>query len=452
MRGFPTLLSVLFITLFLSHALAATSTSIEIKDGAEELKQTLEAMPYTSIGQGPVLYIFEFSECPYCQALFKEYGGQLPGVEARHFFYAVSQRSANETAALAEHRSKNVYMAFMRNMRKAIPYDANQRRINAFNAVMGPLNEVILPTLRKNGWKSQNMVSPAFVWEEEGKLYADGGYRKDHFETLLASVNPGYQTGKTEVAQKSKPAAARPSPPAGPTRDQIGAPLKSTEVQGIYIGMPVDEAYKVAEEQGYIKGGLYWYQDDGQSRKSLWLGGGNYTKDGKTDPFIKSIKYKRQYKHEIQFPTEGLKNAVLEKYGEPLNEVKADRNFGSYSFRYYPPNPGRGSVEAACSAEMERRGVGPVQMGAAKLHPMLHLVWQERGLREVKAKCPDQLQAYEKLLEFELGIWSTIVINPYTKEFIIDIQNHGPEQYKWRWLKEEKLQRQDSGPKGSVDL
>jgi len=63
-----------------------------------------------------------------------------------------------------------------------------QKTLDAYNSVMEPVNNVILPTLIKNGWKSKSLVSPTFFWEENGKMYADGGYRRDHFETLIASI------------------------------------------------------------------------------------------------------------------------------------------------------------------------------------------------------------------------------------------------------------------------
>lgn len=443
---FSKALSVALFLFISTTTYSATTTSVEIKDGGKKLISTLQAMPSAKMGKGPALYIFEFTDCPYCQAFYKDFQGFVPGIKTHHFFYAVSEKTANETAALALMPRSNIYHMFMRQSRQAAPYNKNQKRLDAYNAIMGPLNDVILPTLIKNGWKAQSLVSPTFIWEENGRVFADGGYRRDHFETLIASIR------KTDPATAEKVTKNIPDH-AKSTHRHEGAPLKTTEVQGIKLGMPFKEAEKLALEKGYLKAHLYYALEDNQSYKKLWIGGGNYTKAGKSEAtFVASIKYEQTYKPEIQFPTEALQNAVLTKYGQPLNEVKADKNYGSYAFSYYPPNPDRNIVQNNCTNEMNIKGSEPYKEGPIVLHPMTFKVWQERGMREVKARCPDQLADFEKLMDFELGIWGAISINPYTKTFMIDIKNHGPKQYQWRWLKEEKLLQQDFGPIGTVDL
>jgi len=66
--------------------------------------------------------------------------------------------------------------------------------------------------------------------------------------------------------------------------------------------------------------------------------------------------------------------------------------------------------------------------------------------------CPSQLEAHRKVIYFHWGNWAGISIDPRTKQLVIDIQDHGPEQWKWRWIHEEKLQKQDSGAKGKFDI
>jgi len=146
-------------------------------------------MPYAKIGQGKVLYVFQFPDCSHCQDFYKDFKGHAPGVQMRHFFYAVSQKSANETAGLARHRRANIYHVLMTQSQTAQPYDKGKKRLRAYNAVMEPLNEVIIPTLIQNGWPKKNLVAPTFIWEEDGKWYADGGYNQPGFEAILASVS-----------------------------------------------------------------------------------------------------------------------------------------------------------------------------------------------------------------------------------------------------------------------
>jgi hypothetical protein len=181
------------------NIIAATSVSVEIRNGFKEIKLALADLPYVSQGEGPVLYLFEFSGSAHSQKLYKRYRGSIPGIEVRHVFYAVSQNSANETAALAMSRSVDDYQAFMEKRKRAKDVNSTQQSVDAFNSVMGPINDVILPTLRKNGWRAKSLVSPTYFWEERGKLYADGGYTASHFDAVLASV-----TGvKTTVAAKA---------------------------------------------------------------------------------------------------------------------------------------------------------------------------------------------------------------------------------------------------------
>ena len=170
---------ILIFMLFLSStAFPATSTSVEIKQGGEELIRTLESMPFAKTGIGVPIYVFQFPDCPYSQALYKDFQGNIPGVQMRHCFYAVSQKSANETATLARMPRQNIYHYYMRQSAAAGPYDKNEKTLAAYNSIMEPLNDIVLPSLIKNGWKSQNLVSPAFIWKENGKVYADGGYRR----------------------------------------------------------------------------------------------------------------------------------------------------------------------------------------------------------------------------------------------------------------------------------
>lgn len=202
---------------------AATSTSIEIKQGAAELKAALEAMPYAAEGKGPMLYILEFSESSYSQRLNRDFPTGPSGVEARHIFFAVSQRTANETAELARTRDINRYHAYMQRKQSAPPYNRDNASIDAFNAVMGPINDIVIPTLKRNGWRAKSLVSPTFFWEENGKLFADGGYRKNHFQTILSSVS-GRQS---PPPAKSSPIAKKESAPSTPSTPPATSPSQT---------------------------------------------------------------------------------------------------------------------------------------------------------------------------------------------------------------------------------
>ena len=448
-------LCVLIITLISTSAYGATSTSIEIKEGADKLNSALESIPYVSEGSGPVLYIFQYPRCKHCKKIHRAYRKGIPGVEARYVIFGFDRWSNNRTAAMAKRRDVRFYHAMMGGGVNALDYKKKKKLRAAFHSVMDPINQTIVPTLVKNGWKSKGLVAPTYIWEKGGTWHADTGPDKAHFDALLAGLWPEdfkqQQVAKKEAQQAKKIAQQTP-----PSRANDGAPIQSTEVQGIKLGMPVKEATAILQSKGYLGSRLGYSKTDEQSHRTLNITAGNYTKDGKVEPaFIKSINYKQQYKQEIKFPLEGLKEAVLKKYGPPLNGVQQNKAFGdkgAYSFRYYPPQPDRNIIQNECSKEMNERGVKLDRMGIGSLHPMQQRVFRELGEREIKAKCPSQLEAHRKLIEFEWGIWASISIDPRSKTVVIDIQDHGPEQWKWRWIHEEKLQKQDSGPTGKVDF
>lgn len=241
---------------------AAPATSVPIKKGADQLKKALEQLPYAKEGSGPVLYVFEFSDCPYCQQLYKDFNGTLPGVEARYVFYPVNQRSVNETAALALSRNIKDFHAFMKRQKTAPAGNSTDESIDAYNAVQGAVSGTIIPVLRQNGWRNTSFVSPTFIWEENGQWYADGGYKKDYFETILASVKSG-GTGSATAASKTpqtntpadkttaQSAAAKTgsSAPAAAVsvtpltwRDLVGRPERWPEQTTLLVSITVDGA------------------------------------------------------------------------------------------------------------------------------------------------------------------------------------------------------------------
>jgi hypothetical protein len=186
---------MLLAVLTLSPAFGAKPASIsdftEIKQDKEKFMSTLESMPYASEGTGPVLYLLEFSDCPYCQALEREWKGKMEGVEVRRFFYGVNPKTTNETAALALSRDSADFHAYMDRKKVAPDVRASNASIDAFNGVVGPLKTVLMPIMHKNGWPVRNPVSPQFMWETNGHVYVQGGYTSDQTAMILKVVRSG---------------------------------------------------------------------------------------------------------------------------------------------------------------------------------------------------------------------------------------------------------------------
>lgn len=170
---------------------AAISDFTEIKKDKEKFMNALESIPYASEGSGPVLYLMEFSDCPYCQALERDWKDKLEGVEVRRFFYGVNDKTANETAALALSRDPRDFHAYMNRTKVAPSMKANNTSIDAFNSIIRPLTTVLLPVMHENGWPVRNAVSPQFMWETNGHVYVQGGYTREQTALILKVVRSG---------------------------------------------------------------------------------------------------------------------------------------------------------------------------------------------------------------------------------------------------------------------
>ena len=314
---------------------AATSASVEIRNGSNKLKSTLAALPYVSQGKGPILYLLEFSESSRSQQLYQRYRGSIPGVEVRHIFFAVSQNTANETAALAMSRSVGDYQAFMERRKRAKAANSTQQSVDAFNSIMGPVNDVIIPTLVKNGWRAKSLVSPTYFWEEGGKLYADGGYSPSHFDAVLASVTGA----KTTVAVKASAAEIKKV-----TATEANPGNAKFDVLGVHLGMTIAEvrsAFKAYDPNAHVvenTSGIGYY--DGvesitietyisQLATSFPSKGGGLTVDFTRPPEGgRVINIERHSPQNAQLPPyESIKSALVKKYGRPYH-VQENTNGG----------------------------------------------------------------------------------------------------------------------------
>lgn len=218
----------------IGQTVAAKGDQIEITEGKEQFMRTLASMPYASSGAGPVLYVLEYSDCSYCQAFEKEWKGKLDGVETRRLFYPVNQRSANETAYLARTRNINDFYAFMNRTKEAPDFKANSASIQAFNSVVEPLKNVLMPIMIKNGWPGRTPKSPQFMWETNGRVYASGGYSKESSQEMLNMVRSGAPAAQSAQAQR---APERPMAQLSETAKEGQGAFPIVDVIGIKLGI-----------------------------------------------------------------------------------------------------------------------------------------------------------------------------------------------------------------------
>lgn len=196
-----TALIALSSVVLLSLPARATRTPegyVRIDQGATELLQILESLPYASEGDGPIMYNFEFSECPYCQAKYRDFKGQDLGFNFRRMFVPVSDRTSRETAALGKSRDPADYHAYMMRRKVAPAFDTDNDAIDAYNAIVKAASQDIPAILLRNGWAARGLVFPAFFWIEDGKLFANGGYDRSNFEGMIARAKAGWNDASRE--------------------------------------------------------------------------------------------------------------------------------------------------------------------------------------------------------------------------------------------------------------
>lgn len=231
---------VVFVVQFgvpLPSARAATpEDSIEIRRNLPLLLQTLGSLPYSTEGQGPVLYVVEFSTCPYARRFESEYGAKLAGMglQVRRIYYGVDVATQNNAGASALSRDPAMQRAFMFENRQAPPIYSTPAAWAAYQEVPDKLKAVVA-VLQESGWRSDRVVSPMFIYSDGKKMYVDGGYRRDHFESrILPRLQLAANVGT--AAKPSMPAATPPTAEAA-----LPGNRRMPDVLGFQLGMTVPE-------------------------------------------------------------------------------------------------------------------------------------------------------------------------------------------------------------------
>jgi hypothetical protein len=224
-------LAIVLLQVSFQPAFGATNpaNAIVITDGKEQFMSTLASMPYTSSGTGPVLYLLECSTCPFSQAFEKDWKDKLGGVEVRRLLIAINPQTMRETAYLARTRDINDFYAFMNQTKLAPEIKADDKKtILAFNSVVEPLKNVLLPTMVKNGWLTTG-PPPQFMWETNGRVYVSGGYSKKLVQDVLSVLRSGTQTKEANVAPLRPPASDLGSSRDGSSTAETTGQVKSAE-------------------------------------------------------------------------------------------------------------------------------------------------------------------------------------------------------------------------------
>lgn len=231
-------IAILFLLTILAPGLSGGAGDAddfyEMKVGGDKALSILESLPWASEGSGPVMYFFEYSECPYCQAMYRDFSGKDVGIEFRRLFVPVSKRTAAETAALAKSRDIADYHAYMEGRKRAPNLDQDREAVDGHNAIILAGTRDLPSILKQNGWPLDGFAFPQYFWVENGRVFANAGYSKPSLEKAILRAKRG--AVKKVTSAKAVPVSNSPKPLSGVAKADIG---------GIRLGMTPAEVEKV---------------------------------------------------------------------------------------------------------------------------------------------------------------------------------------------------------------
>lgn len=73
----------------------------------------LAGLPYISIGRGQPVYVMTSARCPNCQGMYRQYPGEVPGLEVRYIPIPFTFDESGEIARLWQSRSPALFEAYL---------------------------------------------------------------------------------------------------------------------------------------------------------------------------------------------------------------------------------------------------------------------------------------------------------------------------------------------------
>lgn len=233
--------------LLLAAQTAQALPVIEITERTQELQRLLENANTSNDGTGPVLYTFEWSDCPYCQALYREQSASENGIQVRHILYAVDTKSRNEAADLWSQPSLERYREYMEAKRQAPSSNSTPKLTEGFNQV-ADLTAQVKDILIANRWGPSMIVSPQSFYAVDGKIYTTAGYDSESYAAMVATIKKA-QSHWPALSNHQNPTTGVefvPTPVAAHT---------SNNPRGLKISSRGDQLWQALENSPYVSEG-----------------------------------------------------------------------------------------------------------------------------------------------------------------------------------------------------
>lgn len=385
----------------------------EMRHRGEELWALLGTLPYAAEGSGPVMYLFEYSECPYCQRMYKDFNGKNTGMEQRKIFVPINEKTAREAAALGKSRDIRDYHAYMTRRKLAPDFRQDNAAIDAINKVIAATNGPVEAILKQNSWPLAGIRFPQYVWKENGRVFTNAGYSKASFSRAIERN----LAGNSKKASINKP--KRQAVPKAAIMTQRSPSLVSTDIQGVSLSMSPAEVQRHLNSKGWVQRQLTWTKQDGSSKKTLSIAISPLKLPGESYGKLEKVTYIQQLDRSTTLlDLRAVKDSLENKFGTADSwtvSTPARKGGGaslddpqgrlSLTFSEFKNVPEMRELRLACKERLIQSGMSTLQAnqqaGGVLYHPSGTVPPPPNALDRTKQLCPHvlpQIQAIQKSL------------------------------------------------------
>ncbi len=261
--------------------------------------------------------------------------------------------------------------------------------------------------------------------------------------------------GKTDKGQQNQD--TQPSSSSSPIEKKVAKisrrnpSIKTFDIQGVKLGMSMDEADAVLTKNGYQNPGdkVNYVKRLATSTKMVNLGY-HIMQDTRKGGVVR-INYTQRFSNTVAiFDKDTVLLSVVNKYGQPDKKMEISNKQG-YSLMYvdYPNAPRRNKVNAACQGSMRGQGYSLVE--AAKGASIAGR-WSQYADREVKELCPSVVNDFNHMIKASHAPRLTVTIDAYSYVIIFGVGWGGPKEWEFRRIHQEKQDKVKAAPVVDVEF